>query len=150
MSDVHAAAERKIAKQLIDDCVADVVDRFSGHTRARMSTRHEDAVRACIAAHVHGAFAALHPADDGEAIRTMEMKPTERGFAAIYCENYPKFEQARLVQESSAIREYDDAMEKPGSSCLWIGDDFHLNREQVRELVGVLQHWLRNKTLRNY
>lgn len=93
---------------------------------------------------------AEHPADDGEAIRTMEMKPTERGFAAIYCENYPKFEQARLVQESSAIREYDDAMEKPGSSCLWIGDDFHLNREQVRELVGVLQHWLRNKTLRNY
>ena len=68
MSDVNAAAERKIAKQLIDDCVADVVDRFSGHTRARMSTRHEDAVRACIAAHVHGAFAALHPADDGDAI----------------------------------------------------------------------------------
>ena len=95
-------------------------------------------------------FRKEHPADDGEAIRTMEMKPTERGFAAIYCENYPKYEQARLVQESSAIREYDDAMEKPGSSCLWIGDDFHLNREQVRELVGVLQHWLRNKTLRNY
>jgi hypothetical protein len=140
MSDVNAAAER----WRLDNKAEEHKEYARSPYKGNFDLRLEDAYL------LADAYLAEHPADDGEAIRTMEMKPTGRGFAAIYCKNYPKFEQARLVQESSAIREYDDAMNNPGSSCLWVGDDFHLNREQVRELVGVLQHWLRNKTLRNY
>ena len=54
---------------------------------------------------------------------------------------------SRLVGESSVIGDDDDAFDNPGSSALWIGDDFHLNRKEVAELVGLLQGWLDNKRL---
>ena len=48
----------------------------------------------------------------------------------------------RVIQESSAIGDYSDALDNPGSSFLWIGEDHHLNREQVDFLVKAMQHWL--------
>ena len=47
-----------------------------------------------------------------------------------------------LALESSAVGDYDDSVDRPGSSFLWFGDHHHLNREEVSELVGFLQHWL--------
>lgn len=57
------------------------------------------------------------------------------------------------LQQSSIIGEYDDAYDRPGSSCVWLGRDpdpadtqsstrMHLNREQVADLVDQLQCWL--------
>ena len=69
---------------------------------------------------------------------------TQRGFERIdgvaVCEN-GLYRDVRLLQQSSAIRGYDDAIERPGSSCLWVGD-VSLNREEVRDLVRHLQAWL--------
>lgn len=67
------------------------------------------------------------------------IKKTQRGFAIIRNDEREHFV---LVQESSAIGDHEDAMDKPGSSFLWIGNHHHLNREQVLQLVGHLQRWL--------
>lgn len=73
---------------------------------------------------------------------------SDRGFQRITCETYnPKTEEDKvlpLVSTSSAIGDYDDSMQKPGSSFLWIGGrhDHHLNREQVKRLVSHLDYWL--------
>lgn len=74
---------------------------------------------------------------------------TSRGFRCTVAEKYQNEpgEFTRLVQESSAIGEYDDAMENPGSSFLWIGQDHHLNREEVADLISRLQGWLDSKRL---
>lgn len=73
----------------------------------------------------------------------MKTETTERGFR---CLMHPEYltpnEELRLAQESSAIGNYEDAMGKPGSSYLWIGSKFHLDREQVAELVEYLNGWL--------
>jgi hypothetical protein len=50
--------------------------------------------------------------------------------------------EAPLLRESSAIGDYDDAMEKPGSSFLWLGERHHLDRDEISQLVNYLQHWL--------
>ena len=71
----------------------------------------------------------------------MESIKTERGFVVVEHPVYVKGDP-RLIQESSACGDYEDAFEKPGSSFLWIGMDHHLNREEVAELVGRMQHWL--------
>lgn len=34
-------------------------------------------------------------------------------------------------------------MDNPGSSFLWVGNDHHLNREEVTELVSRLLWWLK-------
>ncbi len=47
-----------------------------------------------------------------------------------------------LVQESSAIGDYPDSMENPGSSFLWIGGVLHLNREHAADLARRINHWL--------
>jgi hypothetical protein len=52
-----------------------------------------------------------------------------------------------LLQESSAIGDYDDALDNPGSSRLWVGKDWHLNRDEVQQLTSCLTHWLRCKRL---
>lgn len=69
---------------------------------------------------------------------------TGRGFRLIEEEKYQNERGVftRLVQESSAIGDYDNSFDLPGSSYLWIGQDHHLNREQVAELIGRMQHWL--------
>jgi hypothetical protein len=72
-----------------------------------------------------------------------------RGFIVVTHEGYVDYPtERRLVQESSAVGDYDDSFDIPGSSYLWVGDKHHLNREEVQELVEILQHWLSHKTLR--
>ena len=78
----------------------------------------------------------------------MQVKSTNRGFRIIKhpsrtqrnVVNEP--EMTRLIQESSAIGDYKNSLSEPGSSYLWIGDDHHLNREEVAELIDNMQHWL--------
>ncbi len=79
----------------------------------------------------------------------MEVKEDHRGFYIILEEKYQNKpgEYTRLIQESSAIRDYEDSWDNPGSSYLWVGKDHHLNREQVKELIGYMQYWLDNKRL---
>ena len=76
----------------------------------------------------------------------MEIIATGRGFACVihtvYVSSPP--EKTRLIQESSAIGDYDDSFDKPGSSYLWIGRDHHLNREEIRELIGLMTGWLKS------
>lgn len=81
----------------------------------------------------------------------MQIRITDRGFVVI---RHQKFNEegvmTRLVQESSVIGSYDDSGDNPGSSCLWIGQDHHLNREEVKELIDRLQYWLDNKRLQSF
>lgn len=73
----------------------------------------------------------------------MIAKATQRGFVVVTHETYTQPENAtRLIQESSAIGDYENSMSNPGSSYLWVGQDHHLNREQVAELTGRMMHWL--------
>lgn len=48
----------------------------------------------------------------------MELVKTERGFAALFHPEYISGCPTRLIQESSAIGDYEDAFNKPGSSYL--------------------------------
>jgi hypothetical protein len=69
---------------------------------------------------------------------------THRGFIAVIHEKYPneQDEKTRLIQESSAIGDYKDSFDRPCSSYLWVGQDHHLNRGEVAELISRMQHWL--------
>ena len=78
----------------------------------------------------------------------MEIKQNQRGFKFIEYPQYLNGENKFLIGESSVIRDYKDSFKKPGSSCLWIGNDHHLNREEVQELINHLKYWLKNKTLK--
>ena len=79
----------------------------------------------------------------------MKTKTSGRGFRYVVAEKYQNEpgEYTRLIGESSAIGNYPDALEDPGSSFLWVGEDHHLSREDVGELIEVLQHWLDHKRL---
>lgn len=79
----------------------------------------------------------------------MHIVKNNRGFRVLVEEKYQNEpgEFTQLVEESSAIGDYDNSFDKPGSSFLWIGQDHHLNREQVKELISYLQHWLDNLSL---
>jgi hypothetical protein len=78
----------------------------------------------------------------------VQITVTQRGF--VWLEHPPYTSYAndkrpvlqRLAAESSAIGNYDDALQKPGSSFLWIGEYHHLDREEVAEFVKHLQTWL--------
>jgi hypothetical protein len=101
-----------------------------------------------------------------------------RGFPAVTFKD--AYEHDCTLMASSAIGDYDDSFDRPGSSFLWIGLDdampkvmardaasvgistdetvgwvpypipdqvnlwtrMHLNREQVRGLIGRLEQWL--------
>lgn len=84
----------------------------------------------------------------------MKIGNTCRGFDLVTHPVYPPGNPCnashKLVQQSSIIGDYyDDALEKPGSSALWIGDSHHLNREEVAELVEYLTRWLDTGRLRD-
>jgi hypothetical protein len=73
----------------------------------------------------------------------MKVTLTHRGFEWIDHPtrgNEPGID--RLVSQSSAVGDYDDALDRPGTSFLWIGADHHLNRNQVRELIAHLTAWV--------
>lgn len=78
----------------------------------------------------------------------MEVSENVRGFRYV---DYPKYlephESKRLIQESSAIGDYEDSFSYIGSSFLWFGEHHHLNREEVRQVIIFLQHWLDNGRL---
>lgn len=67
---------------------------------------------------------------------------SDRGFQYVTEKEYTSHEETRLVAQSSAVGNYPDSMDKPGSSFLWIGSNHHLNREEVRELMIRLNVWL--------
>lgn len=67
---------------------------------------------------------------------------TDRGFQVVTHPGYGGEVPLRLVQQSSAVGDYPDAVDRPGSSALWVGISHHLDREQVAELAKVLVHWL--------
>jgi len=79
----------------------------------------------------------------------MRQYETPRGFHGIEAEKYQNERgvYTRLVQESSAVGNDEDAMLRPGSSFLWIGEDHHLSRCEVEELISHLNRWLETKTL---
>jgi hypothetical protein len=81
----------------------------------------------------------------------MYCRQTIRGFNLWVHPKYPPAHEGvtfiRLVQESSAIADYADALENPGSSYLWISEDLHLDREDVAKFISLLQHWLDHKRL---
>lgn len=76
----------------------------------------------------------------------MQIARSERGFEFLEHEVYPGVDPAepleRLASQSSAIGDYPDSHERPGSSYLWIGDNHHLDREEVAQFIGYLQRWL--------
>lgn len=74
----------------------------------------------------------------------MKSVKTGRGFVVVTHPNYPPCTglEDRLIQESSSIGDYDDAVGRPGSSYLWIGENHHLNREEVAELISRMNNWL--------
>lgn len=80
----------------------------------------------------------------------MKAEKTGRGFVVVTHEKYQNNpgEMTVLVQESSAIGDYENSFERPGSSYLWVGQDHHLNREEVAELVSRMQHWLKTGRLK--
>jgi hypothetical protein len=79
----------------------------------------------------------------------MKSEVTERGFIVVTHEKYQNIgKMTRLIQESSAIGDYGDSMDCPGSSYLWIGQDHQLNREGVAELITRMQHWLETGRLK--
>ena len=80
----------------------------------------------------------------------MKLDTDSRGFTVVAQRNYPKIEKvSRLLQESSAIGEYEDAWDDPGSSFLWISENFHLNREEVKEVSDYLLLWLNTGHLKS-
>jgi hypothetical protein len=79
----------------------------------------------------------------------MKAKKTERGFVVVLHNVYgDESLKERLIKESSIMGDYEDAVDNPGSSALWVGKDHHLNREEVQELISRMQYWLDNKRLK--
>lgn len=79
----------------------------------------------------------------------MEVARSDRGFQCLSHPTYLERDMGneRIVSQSSAIGNYDDAMDRPGSSFLWVGQFHHLNREDVKELRDHLTHWLKTGKL---
>jgi len=79
----------------------------------------------------------------------MIIQTSGRGFISVMSPSYlPPYEKMRLISESSAIGNYDNSIDNPGSSYLWIGQDHHLNREEVAELIEYMRHWLEHGKLK--
>lgn len=72
---------------------------------------------------------------------------TARGFEVIDRQCVGDHEPKRLVQQSSAIdSSIPGAIDKPGSSMLWVGAH-HLSRDEVAALVVHLKQWLTSGSL---
>ena len=77
----------------------------------------------------------------------MKISSNNRGFRYILHPEYvDKTVESAIFQESSAIGDYEDSYEIPGSSYL-LFDAHHLNREEVGQVIELLQYWLENKRL---
>ena len=71
----------------------------------------------------------------------MEKRYSERGFPYLHHPPYIDGSDA-IIRQSSVVGSYSDSLDRPGTSCLWIGSEHHLNREEVAALIGHLQSWL--------
>lgn len=80
----------------------------------------------------------------------MKAEKTDRGFVVVVHEKYQNEpgKMTRLIQESSAIGDYENSFDCPGSSYLWVGQDHHLNREEVAELITRMKYWLKTGRLK--
>lgn len=80
----------------------------------------------------------------------MKITRSDRGFEFLEHDAYPPGanHDSRLASQSSAVGEYEDSLERPGSSYLWIGMHHHLNREEVEQFVAHLQSWLETGNLK--
>ncbi len=77
----------------------------------------------------------------------MKVFTTGRGFEVLTHAMYPHIapdspDHGRLVQASGAVGDYPDSFDRPGTSALWVGENHHLNRDEVRALVTHLLAWL--------
>ena len=73
----------------------------------------------------------------------MTLTETRRGFRLIMHRTHANEPvETRLIQESSAMGDYEHSVAEPGSSFLWIGDRHHLNREEVVTLIQHMETWL--------
>ncbi len=71
----------------------------------------------------------------------MIIKTTKRGFKYLQIGD----ESTDIIfQESSAVGDYEDSLDRPGSSYLWFRD-VHMDRERVGQLVELLQLWLKGE-----
>lgn len=52
----------------------------------------------------------------------------------------------QIIKESSAVGDYKDSYDNPGSSYLWVSDQ-QVDRKEAKQLIKHLKHWLKNKTL---
>lgn len=78
----------------------------------------------------------------------MKIVRAEGGFICVQHETYSETpELCRLIQESSAVGDYDDSFDNPGSSYLWVGECHHLDRDEVSELIEMMTVWLETKRL---
>lgn len=78
----------------------------------------------------------------------MRIKKSERGFNFLVHARYAQpHDDVRLASQSSAIGNYADSYDRPGTSFLWIGELHHLNREEVAEYVAHLSSWLATGSL---
>lgn len=77
----------------------------------------------------------------------MRLTQSDRGFHFVMHPLYSgerQGEEERLVSESSCV---GDGKGKPGSRCLWVGDNHHLSRDEVRQLERYIHRWLTTGTL---
>ena len=80
----------------------------------------------------------------------MRVQTTDRGFQMV--EFIERNGEPCSLQQSSAIDDVKGALDKPGSSFVWLGCNgrrMHLSREMVRELVEHLNQWLSTGEFQN-
>ena len=80
-----------------------------------------------------------------------EVQRTDRGFEFIDFND--DHGNTCTIQQSSVIKDYDDAICRPGSSCIWLGikpeNHMHLDRDQVKWLRKKLKIWLKTGSFEN-
>ena len=72
--------------------------------------------------------------------QSLKIIKDNRGFQAL------TMGPIQILKQSSQIGDYADSYDKPGSSFLWFGDPIpdwiELDREEVREVINILETWL--------
>jgi len=66
----------------------------------------------------------------------MKKQYTQRGFGLITMLSYPDGVEERVIQVSSAA----------SAPHLWVGENHHLNRAEVIDLIKYLNIWLATET----
>ena len=59
-----------------------------------------------------------------------------------------KLEDKRLVQESSVRADHKTQFNAPSAAYLWLGDNHHLDRDEVVNLISHLKRWVDTGTLK--